>query len=164
MLKAINTFKSRALCALLLLSMLLTLAFIFGNSALSPEKSDIESGAVVDAIVDVLPSDKQPVDATAKHEFHYNFRKLAHFLEYALLGLEVTLFLVLFARRPLFGILPAFVISILVSFTDESIQLLSGRGASVADMWIDIAGFSTLAALVFAVYALLRCRRTRLPK
>ena len=159
MLKPINTFKRRAICALLLLAIALTLAFIFGNSVLSPEKSDSESGAVVDAIVGVLPPDKQPAGTQEKHEFHYNFRKLAHFLEYALLGFEVALLFVLLAEKLVTVILPTFIASIIVSFADESIQLLSGRGSSVSDMWIDIAGFCSLAALVYIVFVLVSARR-----
>lgn len=85
-------------------------------------------------------------------------RKAAHFSEYGLLGVEFSLLLGLQHDKngknlqcgrnlldfPLIGMLCA--------VTDETIQIFSGRGSLVSDVWIDAAGFSTgffLTVLLF---------------
>lgn len=85
-------------------------------------------------------------------------RKAAHFSEYGLLGVEFSLLLGLQHDKngknlqcgrnlldfPLIGMLCA--------VTDETIQIFSGRGSLVSDVWIDTAGFSTgffLTVLLF---------------
>lgn len=85
-------------------------------------------------------------------------RKAAHFSEYGLLGVEFSLLLGLQHDKngknlqcgrnlldfPLIGMLCA--------VTDETIQIFSGRGSLVPDVWIDTAGFSTgffLTVLLF---------------
>ena len=135
----------------------LTLAFIFVQSMLSPKTSSNESNAVGDAVVDVY-EDVVGTDTPEKVEKVNSFRlfidkyvrKLAHFLEYGLLGIE-TAFLLLFAYgwgkrcltlpAPMRKVARSLLFPITVAFLDESIQLFSGRGASVIDMWIDIIGY-----------------------
>lgn len=76
-------------------------------------------------------------------------RKLAHAIEFALLGGLCGLALAQTdwnARHALtllgFGMLAAFL--------DESLQLLSGRGAAILDVWIDTAGFMAGLAMALA--------------
>ena len=78
-------------------------------------------------------------------------RKIAHFTEYGLLGIELAVYLLLLHRRrpSLFGL--AMTVPFFVGFIDESIQSLSGRGPLIEDVWIDIGGFATFYALTLAV-------------
>lgn len=90
-----------------------------------------------------------------------NFRKVAHFVEHGVLGLEV--FFLAFVIEKLKGkrgkILPLNIstliltlnIGFIAAFLDESIQILSGRGPSVKDMWIDIAGYASFTAICFII-------------
>ena len=38
-----------------------------------------------------------------------------------------------------------------VGFLDESIQVLSERGPSITDVWIDIGGYATFASLAYLI-------------
>ena len=148
----------------LMILIVLTVAFIFIQSALPTSVSNKESEAVSDAVGDVVSgvgssSDEKKTDFIGF--IKKNVRKMAHFAEYAVLGAEFFV-LVLFAYgkkdKPrlkfpfgikvlLLSMLPALV----VSFIDESVQILSKRGYSVLDMWIDIFGY--LAAFVILYIA-----------
>ena len=95
-----------------------------------------------------------------------NVRKVAHFVEHGFFGLEI--FLLMFfierdsgKRRKIFPIgikslIMALNIGILVGFLDESIQILSGRGPSVNDMWLDISGYATFTAVMFVIFMLVK--------
>lgn len=59
-------------------------------------------------------------------------RKFAHFTEFLVLSVLVS---ALSDKR-----LISFYICFTVAFLDESIQLLSGRGSQIQDVWIDLIG------------------------
>ena len=93
-----------------------------------------------------------------------HIRKIAHFLEHGILGLEVFFFCLCMERyggkkRKIMPIGIKTIISsmsfgLFVAFLDESIQLLSDRGASVRDMWIDISGYFTFTLLLTVIYVI----------
>ena len=85
-------------------------------------------------------------------------RKAAHFSEDGLLGVEFSLLLGLQydknGKNLQHGrnLLDFPLIGMLCAVTDETIQIFSGRGSLVSDVWIDTAGFSTgffLTVLLF---------------
>lgn len=135
--------RRKALRYALLSLIVLTLAFIFGQSALPPATSGAESSAVRDFLGKIFPP------STSLGAFLYqNTRKIAHFAEYALLGTEVSWYACLFMRKnkafylkaPLFGLLSA--------FADETVQIFSKRAPSIIDVWIDLFGYLSGFALV----------------
>ena len=101
--------------------------------------------------------------------FMKHIRKIAHFTEHGIFGLEV--FFLAFVIEKLIGkrkkILPLNPMTllvclnagILVAFIDESIQLLSGRTASIRDIWLDLSGFAAFLALCFIITFIVRCIR-----
>ncbi len=123
-----------------------TLLFIFIQSILPPETSGAESDAIGEIIGEIIPPDTKPGAF-----IQINIRKIAHFTEFFCLGAEVALYVVFFLKRPLFVILsyPAVLLS---AFFDESIQMLSGRGPSIFDVWIDFFGFFVSASLTYAIF------------
>ncbi len=134
----------------LLVLMAATLAFIFTNSAMPPEASGQQSDTVQDAILNVVPP-KSDFATLIKN----SIRKLAHFFEYGLLGAELSIYVIAFERRrirysPLLALVP-----LVVGFLDETIQIASGREPSIKDVWIDIGGFVSFAAIVFAVFGVI---------
>ena len=141
----------KILQCLLLAVIIGTVLFILVNSMLPPEKSSEQSDTVKDIIVEILPDDSKAESFVEEY-----IRKIAHFTEYGLLGVELALYLMLFTkRRPktlaLFALTPFF-----VGFTDETIQRFSERGPSIDDVWTDVGGFIlfyliALAAL-FAIF------------
>ncbi len=157
--------KKRKFIVILVL-IALTICAIFVHSALSPEVSEKESEAVsgiVDQVLEVVvPNNQSLRDFVSK-----NIRKIAHFVEFGALGLEACIFFLLcyiekikapvelendesFVKNINYVDALKYVsyfitFGILVAFLDESFQILSKRGPSVLDMWIDILGYMTFA-------------------
>ncbi len=137
----------KKIAAIFLLSLIFaTLAFIFIQSALPPETSSAESEAVGDIVEEIIPSD------TPTGEYiQLNLRKIAHFVEFALLGFEVAVFIMLFVKRRIFICL-SYPFALITAFFDESIQMFSRRGPAIFDVWIDFFGFFTFASLTYAIF------------
>ena len=144
---------------ILILLILATVAFIFIQSSMSPEKSAEQSDKVGEIVEEIIPPD------TATGEFvKINLRKIAHFVEFALLGLEISLYTSLFLRKKNYALL-SYPTALFIALFDETIQIFSGRGSSVKDVWIDFLGFSTAAALVYAIaFLVLYKKNTELVK
>ena len=131
-----------------------TLIFTFYQSMLPPEESNEVSNNVSDAIEVIIPSD------TPTGEYvHTNIRKIAHFVEFAVLGTEIALLVILFL--PSWGatlpekrkmIIHSYVSAPIIALIDESIQIFTKRGPSVTDIWIDTAGFVALATISYVIY------------
>ncbi len=76
-------------------------------------------------------------------------RKLAHFLEYCLLGTELSLFGAVtaasysnrFSLRHMIFIMLGIAFS--AAFLDETIQIFSARGPAISDVWLDFTGAVT---------------------
>ena len=132
------------------LSILLTLGFIFSNSVKSQASSAAQSSSFQAVIEEIIPKD------TDFGAFVFgNLRKIAHFTEYGLLGIEAVAFTVVLTRRRALmykrlGL--SLIFALLTAFIDETIQIFSKRGPSVSDMWIDIGGFFTYAALAYGIF------------
>ena len=141
-----STKLKKALKIALLVLIVFNVAFIFTQSILPPEESSKESSAVGGVIEDIIPPETKPGEF-----IQTNLRKIAHFVEFATLGAEVSLFVVLFVRRRIVAFL-SFPTALIVGFFDETIQLFSGRGASVKDVWIDFFGFASAALIFYTGY------------
>lgn len=72
-------------------------------------------------------------------------RKLAHATEFAVLGLVTSGLYRKSWKNYGFVILICFA----VAFLDESIQMFSGRGPAILDVWIDVSGAAVGSALGF---------------
>ncbi len=108
----------------------LCLAFVWGNSLLPAEDSGAVSGRLSQIIAAVFGS--WAVEAEGL------FRKLAHFTEFALLGMLLGWNEKLCRGKR--TILTPF-LGLLVAMTDETLQLFSaGRAGQVTDIWLDFAG------------------------
>jgi len=66
-------------------------------------------------------------------------RKLAHFTEYLVLGTFMGLGITQLGRRER-SFLVALGLALPAAVIDETIQVFSGRGPSIIDVWIDVAG------------------------
>ena len=137
----------RRACIVLVVVMVLTLCFIFGNSLLSKEDSADRSGRIVALLKPLLdPNDKLTYD-----EFHMIVRKTAHFAEFAALGFESAL-LAFFINRglKLCGAIYSAGGCLLVADTDEFIQYFVDRGSMVTDVMLDFGGALFGIAVAFA--------------
>lgn len=98
------------------------------------QESSAMSGGVIAALYKIFPF--------LPHEewFHALIRKIAHFSEFALLGLLCSGLAVLELEKIPVGLLGA---GLAVACIDETIQLyVPGRASSLLDVWIDTSGFA----------------------
>ena len=124
---------------LLLYSTLAVILFIFFHSLMTAQESGAVSGALHqrwEAIFGWLP-----------FYSHLFLRKAAHFAEYALLGLHVPFYAVLW-RKGAWASACLFAVAVL----DEGVQrLVPGRAASLVDVALDLGGvcFGALLSVLF---------------
>lgn len=126
--------------------LILNLAVIWGNSLLPGELSGAISGFVRDLIAMVLPGDGAP------GEGHGLLRKLAHFTEFASLGMILTWLTVLLSKPAVLSLGSGFATACI----DETIQLfVPDRGPAFTDVLIDTSGVLT-GILLFLLIRRLR--------
>ncbi len=151
----------------LLILILLTVAVIWGHSMMPRAVSSAESGRFVD-LLSKLWAFLGINDDMADHIV----RKCAHFIEYALLGGQLCLYRLLGAGRSIREAEPAAgmdqnpvirsaVIALFVALTDETIQIFSGRGSRVQDVWLDLCGAGAGAWILYGIWRNLRNDDTR---
>lgn len=126
----------------------LTLSFIWGNSLLSKSASANTSGGVYNFFKPIIDFIFGEGNFT-----HAHFRKLAHFSEFFVLGVEIYLLF-----RVIYGNIRCKVITILLlgffaGLIDESLQIISSRGASFLDVLIDFLGYSfaIIISMIFSI-------------
>ena len=149
-------FDSRTKRLVSALLPVLTLAFIFIQSLLPPVVSGAESGRVAAFLSSIFG------ETTPLGRFLITYvRKIAHFTEYGVLGLEAVWFLRVWrARVPLHLRHTAPLWGLAVGFLDETLQCFSSRGPSIADVWLDGAGYITFFALFSCLMSLVDRRKT----
>ena len=140
------TVEKRKIFKILMLLLIgLTLAFIAVQSLLPPEVSKAESDAVGEIIEVVIPS-----DTPAGEQVQRNVRSIGHFVEFAVLGAEIAVYLFFFERKLAWFIL-APILSPVVALLDETLQFLSERAPEISDVWVDVLGFVSFFALLTAI-------------
>lgn len=123
-----------------ILILILTIALIWGQSCIPPEGSSAESGWVKEILQKILGLIFGKVEVS-----EMLIRKMGHFTEYLILGAELTAF---------FPTLKTVVVPMLgfgTAFLDETIQIFSGRGPQIQDVWIDLAGVLVGMAVVLLI-------------
>ena len=133
----------------------LILCFIWGNSMLSREAS----GAISHFIADIFGGEQG-----ATEEGHHLLRKLAHFTEFAALGAVYWLLSGEFTKDRAKRAFSAAFVGIFVPLCDETIQIFSGRGPALTDVWIDAAGYVSGTVLTVLAVFLLSRRKARASK
>lgn len=121
----------------LVLLLVLTLAFIWGNSLLPRTESQEISRGLLAELCAALEHVGLHIDPQNDHWL----RKLAHFGEFGLLGAELCTLLFLNRRARPQGFVNCAFAGLAVAVTDEALQLISNRGSQVQDVLLDFAGF-----------------------
>lgn len=129
---------------IVLLLMGLTLAFIFLHSFAGKEQSSQESAFVMQLIEPFLE-----LFVGKGHVTEHLVRKLAHFCEFGLLGFLLGVL----RKMPTCGTL---LFALLAALTDETIQIFTGRGPQVQDVWLDFSG--ALTGMITACLLLWLCK------
>ena len=138
------------LCAVLLI---LNILFIWGNSLLPGEISGAISRFVKDVLAKLLFFLPQGSEPEAGHGL---LRKLAHFTEFACLGVLLS-WLLAMVKKPVFL---AFFCGTAVAALDETIQrFVPGRGPSVWDVLIDASGV-LLGVMILYIVIVRRRKQT----
>lgn len=133
---------------LLTVLILVNLAFIWGNSLMPGDESSAVSGGVIQLLYRIFPF------LPTGEGFHMLIRKLAHFSEFALLGLLCSGLSMMELEKFPIGLLGAGLASACI---DETIQLyVPGRASSLMDVWIDTAGFAVGAAILYIGYRFMK--------
>lgn len=140
----IRTEKRMRLCVTLLI---LNLAFIWGNSLLPGEVS----GAISDwvkSLLDFLLSGEEDMDTPGGL-----LRKMAHFTEFAALGMLLSWLFGMLHKGRLLPLLPGCV----AACVDECIQLfVPDRGPGIRDVLIDCGGVLTGMILLYLGHTCIR--------
>lgn len=123
-----------SLTLLLVVLIVLTLAFIWGNSLLDREQSTEVSMGLLDKIEPYLAL------FGIEPEDDHILRKLAHFCEFGLLGLELALLVWLRLNLSLKSFFLAAAASLAVAVTDETLQYFTGRSCQLSDVLLDFSG------------------------
>lgn len=145
-----------------LFCILLTVAFIFYNSAQPVPESQKASLSVADKIATIAPNGGEAPKGW--HSFVGYIRKVAHVVEFFSLGAELALLVfVLFKKRSIQAVWNVLSIALFTAVADESIQILSGRGPKVQDVLLDfcgalcaVAAVGILTAVIIAVCRLIK--------
>ena len=133
----------------LLIATVLAIVFIFGQSMLPQEVSAEESGWFRTHVM-------EPTFGLFGLEppSHHAVRKIAHVAEFTVLSLLLAL---CFRGR----IAVSAGVGFAAAFLDESLQVLTARGAQITDVWIDLCGVALGSLLGFLVLLGIRRRQKR---
>ena len=144
---------------------LLTVVIIWGHSFMTPEMSTEESSFVkeiVEAVVQSVSNNEAFVIPEVV------IRKSAHFIEYAILGLELAILITINKKeekkKGFFQSLPyryvtSFMIALIVASVDETIQYFTGRYSSIWDVLLDMTGASFSIGIFLLIRSLINKKR-----
>lgn len=142
----------------------LNLAFIWGNSLLDSQKSSEVSDRVVEVVQRVVETiakpreESQPLSVGV--DLSFLVRKAAHMTEFCLLAVWLALITRGRGRVRCPLILLAGMSTALI---DETIQLFTGRGSMVADVWVDLIGFTVGLTVTAVLQAIIKRARSKRP-
>ncbi|MBQ7386600.1 MAG: VanZ family protein [Clostridia bacterium] len=148
--------KQNVLQYVLIALIAVTVLSFFIHSLMPREISAEESDGVASILSTVIPPDT-PVGAFIVN----NIRKIAHFCEYGLLGIELAIYGALFVESKKRAALMSLVFAHATAFIDESLQIISGRGPSITDVWLDLFGYVVLYLLTCAAIFAIRKLRSK---
>ena len=149
----------------------LILCFIFSNSMLSKETSGKISHFVMDLLIiggtepEGKPEEELGGDSAGElggdsmgelpeDEEHLLVRKMAHLIEYAVLGAVSYLFVDSLTKDKYKKYVTLTLVGVAVPLIDETIQILFERGPALIDVWIDAGGYLIGALAVFLAFVL----------
>ena len=148
--------SKKILVTIVTILILSTFLFIWGNSLESIEESQAKSLSVMETVTPYLE-----VFVGEGNVTDHLVRKIAHFVEFAVLGFELGLLTLLRRREEMNPVLKCLLIGLLVAVLDESLQLLSERGSQVSDVLLDFCGVMTGLGFTLGMITLVRLIRRK---
>lgn len=144
---------------ILLISILAWVIFILYNSLQPGSNSNAMSTPIVTFFYDILQKIKINIDYLTLSTI---IRKGAHVFEYLILSLLVTKLFYDSSLSTKYFLIYSFLISLLVSITDETIQtFVRGRSGSITDVGIDSIGIIAGILIVIWIHKIIRKRKLR---
>jgi len=140
----------------LIVLILATIVFIWSNSLQSIPESQTKSIDFLNKVKPLLG-----IFVGTGNVTDHLVRKLAHFTEFGALGCELALLLALRKRINWQSVINSAFFAMTVALTDETIQIFSGRGSQVQDVWLDFAGSCTGILFVIVIFGLIKVARNR---
>ncbi len=137
---------------LILVLLILVLLLIWGQSCLPVKASSKESGTVFNLIRPFLEFFLGEGQVT-----HTLVRKLAHFAEFFVLGCLASSFFPMQRKKRML----CFGFCLFAALLDETIQIFSGRGDLIQDIWLDFAGAAAGILIVTLFRWLLTKQRSK---
>ncbi len=144
----------KVLTKVVFILLLATLTFIFSNSLEPVAESSIKSQGVMYAVTPCLELFFGNGNVT-----DHLVRKIAHFTEFGVLGVELMLLAVLRNRVRFQSIANCLFIGLTSAVTDESLQMITDRSPLVKDILLDYTGVITGILFVLLLYSILRSAR-----
>ena len=148
--------RQKAFLIIDILLLIITLAFIWLSSLESASESAEKSEGLLIAIAPILE-----LFLSADRINEHMIRKLAHFIEFALLGGELILLCVIDRRTRPQQVINCLSASLAVAVIDEALQLLSDRGPQITDVLLDFSGAVFGILFVLLIYVLVRMKKHR---
>ena len=150
------SYKTKQCLSLLLIVLIvLTLMFIWGNSL----KDRTESAEISNGLLDYVKPLLQALGIPTEDD--HALRKLAHFGEFGLLGAEISLLFLLQAGLRRKTLCLSVLVCILVAAVDETIQLYSGRACQLSDVLLDASGSICAIGAVYLISLIIQRRRVQ---
>jgi len=138
---------------------ILIICFIWSNSLQNPSESYHRSDAFLTYADRILSA-----VLGSSHRFLIFFRshvrKIAHFIEYGMLGTAIGATMILFEKLKIRHFYYALSAAVIAAVIDEYIQIYTYRGSSVKDVIIDFTGYST--GIVFTMFMAMIIKLIRL--
>ena len=145
---------------ILIILIILNCIFIFKFSSEKSEKSDVRSGRVIQAIVELNPKTKNLSDEEKekiKEDIVMPVRKTAHFTIYMSLGMLLFLCSKTFNAEDKKNVLVSLTFAFLYACTDEIHQMfVSGRSGEFRDVCIDSCGALFGIIIVFFLWKIVK--------
>ncbi len=144
--------KRKILLRILYITLTISVIAVWGQSCLNKAASTVRSDMVVGMF---LPVDEMK-NGTDAEFLEYDrtaalIRKIAHIIEYAILGFQIMCILYLHYRNKLRDHVICLYAGLTIALIDETIQIFSRRGPLVSDLWIDLAGILLGTAAAFLI-------------
>lgn len=149
--------KRKIAIAILVLTVALVVFFIFSNSLKTREESVKDSDAVVGMIGPLL----ERLFGDKIESISFVVRKLAHFTEFAVLGLATSALVLTIGMGRRWNLLGyGLTFCLVIAIADEIIQGFVGRGSAARDVLIDFCG-AIFGFFVILLIAKMKMRKTK---
>jgi len=80
---------------------------------------------------------------------------MAHFIEFAFLGAGFAVFCAVNKYSVKKRAVLCALLGIYAALIDETVQLFTGRGAQIQDVWLDFSGFSSSAVVITVLFSII---------